>query len=150
MKKNLTTIIKTGLLGFMVGALYAFISFYLITPMLHEYPTQIAGYGLQGFVLGLLYVLLKLLIMKISRKATKKILIVNLISGLTGGLVTGSYGVILTYCIPVTRLHGDVTAELKANIVLRIMQTIAGYALIGLVVGLIIGLIERQSIRSHA
>jgi hypothetical protein len=150
MKTILIKIIKGGLLGFFWGSSYAFISFYLVTPMLHKYVTSIAGYGLQGLLLGVIYVSLKLIFKKIINNNNHKILMINMMIGTISGVIACSLGEILSYYKAiVTHYYAYATDELKMAIISRIIQEEIGYALIGLIVGLLIGLMERKTMRSQ-
>lgn len=141
-------IIKGGLLGAVCGLSYAFISFYLITPVLNKYIWAIWSYGFQGLILGVLYVSLKLIVKRIINIEDKRIVIINLIIGLISGLFSSIDSTLSTYYRAIVNVSGFVPDEIRTSIISRIILFSTGSALIGLIVGLLAGLWELKGRRN--
>lgn len=135
-------IIKGGLLGAVCGLLYAFISFYLITPVLRRDSGAILFYGFQGLILGVLYASLKLIAKRIINAEYKSIVIINLMIGMISGFFSSSFTALITYYKTIVNASGFVTDEVKMSIMSRIILFCTGSLLIGLIVGLLVGLWE--------
>jgi hypothetical protein len=140
-------IVKGGALGMFGGLLYAFVSFYLITDVFKKYIMAIASYGLQGFILGVIFVLLKTTYGKIKNK-DNRILITNAIIGTISGFFSSGLGIIVTYHNTFARLSGHATDEIRTTIISRIIEYALGSSIIGLAAGFFIGLLLEQQARS--
>ena len=113
-------IIRGGVLGLLGGLLYAFISFYLITPTLRNNLGALSFYGFQGCILGIAFNVLK--------SVSNKVLVIGAISGFISCVFAVGitlYNVINSFSV--------VPYEVRVNLVLFT----TGGTLAGLVIGLI-------------
>jgi len=60
--------IKYGIWGILGGLIYAFISFYLLTPILRKNFIAIFLYGFQGLIFGIAFYALNLINNKVMRQ----------------------------------------------------------------------------------
>jgi hypothetical protein len=134
-------VVKTLMLGAFLGLLYAFISFYLITPYLRQNIAVIAFYGIQGSLFALAYVFLKALIEKIilKRKAAHE-QIFNILIGATSGFLSGLFNIIITYYNAVVSFSGIVAPEVKHSVLKELIYFSCGCIIIGICIGFLIGI----------
>ena len=139
-KKVKMKVVKTLMLGAFVGLLYAFVSFYLITPYLRQNIAVIAFYGIQGFLFAMAYVSLKTVIEKIilKRKAANE-QIFNIIIGAISGFFSGLFNIIVTYYNAVVSFSGIVAPEVKNSVLRELIFFSCGCIVIGICIGFLIG-----------
>jgi hypothetical protein len=136
-------IVGGGILGLLGGLLYAFISFYLLTPVLRKNFVAIAFYGFQGLVFGIVFAALKLITNKIAKEKNLKF-ISNIAIGAIAGFLSSIHNVVITYYNAVLKSPGFVPDELRINITSELLHFSAGCLLLGLIIGFIIGLFDRK------
>jgi hypothetical protein len=136
-------IVGGGILGVLGGLLYAFISFYLLTPVLRKNFVAIAFYGFQGLVFGIVFAALKLITNKIAKEKNLKF-ISNIAIGAIAGFLSSIHNVAITYYNAVLKSPGFVPDELRINIISELLHFSVGCLLLGLIIGFIIGLFDQK------
>ncbi len=138
-------IIKGGVVGFLGGCFYAFVSFYLIIHYMKKYLLQqVIAFGIVGLILGISYASLKGIYNKIKVQSGSN-LIGNIIIGIISGFLSSCFNIIVNYEV-LTAPY--ITNELKTDTILSLVQFTIGSVLIGLVIGLLLGLWEQKDQRT--
>ncbi len=142
-------IIKYLIWGLVGGFLYGFTSFYLLSPVLRKNFLAILFYGYRGLIFGLAFSLLKCLAYRIINKKSLK-LISNVIIGAISGLLSGIQDILITYNNTLVNAIGVVTDDFRRNVISEMLHFSAGCALMGLIVGFLIGVCELKKERRRS
>jgi hypothetical protein len=135
------TVLMWGARGAGVAIVYAFASFCLLTPLLRNDPVSLLHYGLQGFILGGVYAGLRKTVRRFVTPQRYPVLIDGICGGI-GGLVSSSYSSLLTYYSAIASVHwrgAEVLPEVRAGILLTLINYTLGSSLIGLLIGVLVG-----------
>jgi hypothetical protein len=134
-------VIKGGLFGLIGGFVYAFISFYLLTPAMRtDTILSLIPWGIQGLIFGVAYVSLKLIIKK--KKLEGVTLSGHIIVGAVSGLFSAVYSAFVTLYNFMINVSGFISAEVKTSISSALLLFLIGSMFLGLIVGFVIGFSE--------
>ena len=114
----MVTVLLWGARGAIVGVVYAFTSFYMLTPTLRNDPVSLLHFGLQGLILGAVYAGLRKTVRRCLTQQRYPIVIDGTCGGLAG-LVSSSYASLLTYYNAIASVHwrgAEVLPELRSGI----------------------------------
>ena len=136
-------IIKGGIWGILGGLVYAFVSFYLMTPILRGNFAAVVFYGLQGAIFGVVFAGLKITIKKVAKEGGHRAL-PGIIIGTVSGLLSCLPTIFITYHNAINRSPGVVSNEVKINIISELLHYLAGGIVLGSVIGLLIGFFESK------
>jgi hypothetical protein len=137
-------IVKILSLGALSGLLYAFVSFYLITPYLRDNLAAIGFFGLQGFLFSLAY----MCAMSVTAKCFQKEKVshklrLNIAIGGISGVFSGSFNIAVTYYSAIVSFTGTVTSELHKTIISELVHYLFGCILIGCAIGILVATAAR-------
>lgn len=133
---------KFLLAGFFAGAGYAFISFYLITGSLRQFPLGILYWGLEGFLFALFFLLIQ-----IPFQRYRKSIFFCGVNGIISSLPIAGLAAAFTYYDAIYSKEKAgilVISELKKSILSQISYYLLGCMLLGLAIGLLIWFKERS------
>ncbi len=132
--------------GFLIGAGYAFISFYLITGSLREFPLGILYWGLEGFLFALIFLLIQ-----IPFKQYRKSIVFCSLNGIISILPISAWAAAFTYYRSIysqKKAGVYVYSELKTSILSQLGYYLFGCMLLGLVIGIFIWAMESKTTQS--
>ncbi len=141
------TVLLWGAGGAGGAVVYAFVSFYLLTPLLRDDPISLIHYAIQGFIFGVTYVGLRQVTLRILRIG-RPIILANVICGSVSGLLSSSYASLITYYTAIWSVYrggAEVLPEVRTGVLLTLITFSAGNMLIGLIVGILVGCWQRNS-----
>jgi hypothetical protein len=138
------TILRILLLGALGGLLYAFVSFYLITPYLRDNLVAVGFFGLQGLLFSLAYMCASSLAAKCSQgeKVSRKLRL-NVTIGVISGVFSGSFNIAVTYYSAILSFRGTVTSELHKTIMSELVHYLLGCIFIGCAIGILVAVVAR-------
>jgi hypothetical protein len=134
--------VKFLLYGFIIGASYAFISFFLITGSMREFPLGIVYWGIEGFLFALFFLLIQ-----IPFQRYRKSLAFCGLNGIISSLLISGWAAAFTYYNAIYSKEKAgvlVISELKRSILLQLGYYLFGCLLLGLIMGIIIWSKERD------
>jgi hypothetical protein len=86
---NLIRIIRSSFIGAISAIIYAFISFYLVSSLIRDNLYSLVFYGIHGFIFGMIFISLNILLEKNCIKSFKRHLILyNLAIGTISGAIS--------------------------------------------------------------
>lgn len=127
-------ILKGGLWGIIGGLFYAFVSFYLLTPIFRVSFASIIYYGIQGFLYGIsLQFLRNYIFIKNNNK-----LFTSFIIGAISGLISSSLNITITIYNTLIMHNSELAQGFKIQLLKEIIYYEIGCILLGAILALLL------------
>lgn len=132
--KIIRRILKAAVLGALLGCLYAFISFILLTNVLQNNPAALFFFSMQGFLLGAFFSTLSIAFNRF-RGQTWMTRITSLIIGAISGALSSIFNIGVTIYNSLIAPSFIVPPDIRSSIIRQLVFFFVGSLLSGIIIG---------------